>query len=79
MPKWSTPAAFRTGHLWQNRFYSCPLSPSHLLKALAYIECPEAYPWSSAAAHLGLAKDRARLLDMDFWRNQGGASGWLTL
>jgi putative transposase len=23
-----------TGHLWQNRFYSCPLSQSHLLRAI---------------------------------------------
>jgi putative transposase len=26
----------RSGHLWQNRFYSCPLGGSHLVRALAY-------------------------------------------
>ncbi|NWF85105.1 MAG: transposase [Bryobacteraceae bacterium] len=79
----------RSGHLWQNRFYSCALSPSHLWRALAYVERnpvragiagrAEDYRWSSAAAHLGLAKDRYALLDMEFWREQGGAAGWSEL
>ena len=52
----------RSGHLWQNRFYSCALSPTHLWRALADVERnavraglaarPEEYKWSSAAAHL---------------------------
>jgi putative transposase len=79
----------RSGHLWQNRFYSCALSPTHLGRALAYVERnpiraamavrPEEYKWSSAAAHLGLAKDRYSLLDKDFWAEQGGAAGWADL
>ncbi len=28
----------RSGHLWQNRFYSCPLGPSRLATALAYVD-----------------------------------------
>ncbi len=50
----------RSGHLWQNRFYSCALSPAHLRRTLAYVERnpvraalverPEEYKWSSAAA-----------------------------
>lgn len=28
----------RSGHLWQNRFYSCPLSESHLWTAIRYVE-----------------------------------------
>ena len=50
----------RSGHLWQNRFYSCPLGPSHLLAALAYVDVNPVraglvgdaaqYPWSSARA-----------------------------
>jgi REP element-mobilizing transposase RayT len=28
----------RRGHLWQGRFYSCPLNESHFCAALAYIE-----------------------------------------
>ena len=26
----------RSGHLWQNRFYSCPLGQSHMVTAPAY-------------------------------------------
>ena len=28
----------RNGHLWQNRFYSCPLGETHLWTALRYVE-----------------------------------------
>jgi putative transposase len=52
----------RSGHLWQNRFYSCPLGSSHLVRALAYVDlnpvraglvgCAADYPWSSAPAHV---------------------------
>ncbi len=28
----------RSGHLWQNRFYSAPLDRSHLLRALRYVD-----------------------------------------
>lgn len=79
----------RSGHLWQNRFYSCALSPAHLWRALAYVEQnpvraglvqePEEYKWSSAAVHLGLGKDRYRLLDLDFWEAHGGVAGWAEL
>jgi putative transposase len=79
----------RSGHLWQNRFFSCPLSTSHLRRALAYVERnpvraglvarPEDYAWSSAAAHLGLVKDRYGLLDSQFLEEQGGAAGWAEL
>jgi putative transposase len=51
----------RSGHLWQNRFFSCLLDESHLLRALRYVELnpvraglasePWGWPWSSARAH----------------------------
>lgn len=51
-----------TGHLWQGHFASCALDPPHLFTAVRYIELnpvrarlvatPEAWPWSSAKAHL---------------------------
>ena len=51
----------RSGHVWQNRFFSCPLGESHLLSALRYVElnpvraglasAPAGWPWSSARAH----------------------------
>ncbi|MGP8246892.1 MAG: transposase [Bryobacteraceae bacterium] len=48
----------RSGHLWQNRFFSCPLAENRLWVAWRYVErnpvrtllaaSPEDYPWSSA-------------------------------
>jgi len=56
-----------TGHLWQGRFYSCPLDEEHLWEAVRYVERnpvrpgmvkrAEKYPWSSAAAHCTGRKD----------------------
>ncbi len=76
----------RTGHLWQQRYFSCPLADSHLSVALRYVEqnpcracmvkAPADYRWSSAAAHLGQGKDRSGLLDMTFWERAGGAGTW---
>ena len=79
----------RSGHLWQNRFFSCALSTSHLRRVLAYVERnpvragvvaqPEQYQWSSAAIHLGLCPDRLHLTDVEFWQQQGGAEAWRLL
>jgi putative transposase len=76
----------RSGHLWQQRYYSCPLSESHLRIALRYVEqnpCragmaarPEQYRWSSAAPHLTGRPDRAKVLDGEFWVQSGGAETW---
>lgn len=56
-----------SGHVWQGRFFSCPLAESHLWAAVRYVELnpvraamverAETYPWSSAAAHCGLCED----------------------
>lgn len=56
-----------SGHVWQGRFYSCPLDERHLWAAVRYVERnpvrarlverAEDYPWSSAAAHCGLRND----------------------
>jgi REP-associated tyrosine transposase len=50
----------RTGHLWRNRFFSCPLDASHLQMALRYVDLNPVraglsalawqWPWSSARA-----------------------------
>lgn len=50
------------GHLWQARFNSCPMDDAHLIAAVRYVELnpvrarlaptPEAWPWSSARAHV---------------------------
>jgi putative transposase len=63
----------RTGHVWQNRYYSTPLDPHHLWAAVRYVErnplraglvrAAEEFPWSSARAHaLG---ESLELLDAD--------------
>ena len=54
----------RSGHLWQNRFFSCPLDEEHMYQAMAYVERNPVkarmhrkawlYPWSSAAVHCGM-------------------------
>lgn len=56
-----------TGHVWQGRFYSCPMDETHLWAAVRYVERnpvraglvsrAEDYPWSSAPAHCGLRHD----------------------
>ena len=56
-----------SGHLWQERFYSCPLDDGHMIAAIRYVERnpvragmkgrAEDYVWSSARAHCGLARD----------------------
>lgn len=75
----------RSGHLWQNRFYSCPLGPSHLLASLAYVDVNPVraglvgdaaqYPWSSARAHLE-GSDPLRLLDDWEWIECGLQADW---
>jgi putative transposase len=57
-----------TGHLWQGRFYSCPLDDDHMWAAVRYVERnpvraglvsrAEDFEWSSAAAHCGLRRDK---------------------
>ena len=77
----------RTGHLWQNRFFSCPLGPTHIWRALRYVEANptraglvennEDYRWSSALPHLcGPSSEAVPLLDWGFWRSVGGSETW---
>lgn len=75
----------RSGHLWQDRFFSCTLSDAHFWKALAYVErnpvraklCrkPWRWIWSSAAAHCG-APDGSGLLDLNAWVEQIDPQWW---
>jgi len=70
------------GHLWQERFYSCPLDEGHLHAAVRYVErnpisaglvgTATEWPWSSARAHLAGQDDRlvkvaAMLQRVDDW------------
>ena len=75
----------RSGHLWQNRFYSCALDDLHLWRALRYVERNPVrakmvrvawrHTWSSAAAHTG-EKDLAGLLDLAAWSKEWKADAW---
>jgi putative transposase len=76
-----------SGHVWQGRFYSCPLDESHLWKALRYTELnpvraglvakAERWEWSSAAAHCGVLQPDA-CLAMEFWQAGWSACSWRT-
>jgi putative transposase len=74
-----------SGHVWQGRYYSCPLDMPHLWAALRYIELnpvraglvgeAESWGWSSAAAHCG-ASSAAACLEMDIWRQHWNVASW---
>jgi putative transposase len=76
----------RSGHLWQNRFYSCALDEPHCWAALCYTERNPVragmvrkawrYRWSSAAAHCGPGKGNG-LLDLRLWRGAWTAERWM--
>jgi putative transposase len=76
-----------SGHVWQGRFYSCPLDDPHLWEALRYTELnpvraglvttAEDWNWSSAAPHCALATPHP-LLDMEPWQRRWTATQWRT-
>jgi len=78
----------RSGHLWQNRFYSCAMDEEHSLNALCYVELNPVragmaahaweYPWSSARAHCGDTPE-SELLRIDEWRETMPANTWREL
>jgi putative transposase len=75
----------RSGHLWQNRFFSCALDESHCWAALSYTErnpvraqlvrAPWRYRWSSAGAHCRDAQPNG-LIDLAPWRAAWTAQSW---
>jgi putative transposase len=74
-----------SGHVWQGRFYSCPLDAAHLWVALRYSElnpvraglvaAPHEWKWSTAAAHCGTANPEP-FLEMERWRNRWTVAEW---
>lgn len=74
----------KVGHLWQSRFFSCPLDETHSYSVSKYIEknpvraglvsTPEEWQWSSAREHLGLEKGiisllpENKLIDVSDWK-----------
>ena len=73
------------GHVWQNRFYSCPLDEAHRWFALRYVEMnpvnanlvhrPQDWPWSSAFAH-NTGTDPSGLVDLSEWSQRWSPDRW---
>lgn len=78
----------RSGHLWQNRFFSCPLGSNYFWRALCYIERNPVragasrfawtYRWSSAAAHIG-KPDKLGVIDLRRWTRMSGNLDWRSI
>lgn len=72
-----------SGHLWHGRFFSTALDDVHLWYAVRYVEMNPVraglvtdardYPWSSAAHHLGIRRDRV-IRSSSEWG--GPVEGW---
>ena len=83
--RWMNIQLNQTGHLWQARFYSCPIDLTSLPDVLAYVELnpvragivarPEDWKWSSALAHL-TGVDKTGLLDMQWWQSRFTPATW---
>lgn len=77
-----------TGHIWERRYYSCPMDESHFVRAILYVDWnpvraglvkkPDQWQWSSAKAHAGDA-DPAGLIDPHEWRILSDKIGWQDL
>ncbi|MEE9293401.1 MAG: transposase [Phycisphaerae bacterium] len=75
----------RSGHLWQDRFFSCALDQVHLWRALCYVERNPVrqklvrvawrHPWSSASAHVS-GTDPRGLLDLSGWLKAWRPDRW---
>jgi len=74
-----------SGHLWQSRFYSCPMDEEYTINAIAYTELNPVragitsfawdYPWSSAPAHCTVGASSA-LLRLERWRSRFTVEAW---
>ncbi|HMD76223.1 MAG TPA: transposase [Terracidiphilus sp.] len=74
-----------SGHVWQGRYYSCPMDENHLWTALRYIERnpvraqmadqAESYLWSSARVHCNEGSADG-LVDLEMWRYRWSAEEW---
>ncbi len=77
------------GHLWQGRYFSCPLDNAHLWEAVRYVERnplraglveqAQDFPWSSAAPHCGMRSDPALSWDLPLLKTITDWAGWLRL
>jgi len=78
----------RVGHLWQNRFFSCPLESAHVFSAMQYVDLNPVragmvtdawnWRWSSAMTHVSTSGARDVLLDWawDDWIEDARLGWW---
>jgi putative transposase len=74
-----------SGHVWQGRYYSCPLDQTHLWEALRYTELnpvraglvadADSWLWSSAAVHCGKMAAEG-WLSLPLWRDHWSEGEW---
>jgi putative transposase len=82
---WQNIQRCRNGHLWQNRFFSCPVEQDRVWQVLSYVELNPVrakiverawdWEWSSALAHV-TGHDSSGLLDMSLWRRTFNEVKW---
>jgi len=73
------------GHVWQARFFSCPLDEAHPWAAMAYVErnpvraglvsAADQWRWSSAGAHAGGCDEWGQTA-LGRWRERFDGSRW---
>lgn len=78
----------RSGHLWQNRFFSAPMDNQYTVAAIKYVERnpvragfvrhPWEYRWSSAATHCG-CPTTDELIDRDAWQFPFTPAEWMPM
>ncbi len=83
--RWLNLRRHTTGHVWQNRFYSCPLDEAHSWEALRYVELNPVraslarsaaeWPWSSARAHIGGIEGDG-MIELADWRGRWTPGTW---
>ncbi|HJN18505.1 MAG TPA: transposase [Armatimonadota bacterium] len=83
--QWFNERHGRSGHLWQDRYYSCPLDEAHAYGALVYVEQNPVraglvahaweHRWSSAHAHV-TGRDPRRILDMGWFLAKWDVQHW---
>jgi putative transposase len=77
----------RSGHVWQNRFYSAAVDDPDVLLVARYVErnptrarlcrIAQRYAWSSAAAHC-TGRDPLGILDLRRWNHVARGLDWTT-
>jgi putative transposase len=78
----------RTGHVWQNRYYSCPVEEAAAGRVIAYVEenpvragmveRAEDFLWSSAGSHTGTT-EREPWLDSAWFAARWTSEDWRTV